>query len=112
MAGAEYKNRHGLRCDPAPFTAGYASRRAAHQSRSKAAVPGRGTQRLSGSFQKGLGQIGTLSQTGTRQARPTALETGIRVAGADLSGWINRRMVRPSGTEAPGARSAGRPIYS
>src|SRR3954471_13166496 len=23
-----------------------------------------------------------------------------------------RRMVRPSGTEAPGARSAGRPIYS
>ena len=42
------------------------------------------------------------------------LVTGMRVGGADLSGQIQRfwRMVRPSGTEALGARSAGRPINS
>ena len=36
------------------------------------------------------------------------------MAGADvrLGSQRSRRMVRPSGTEAPGARSAGRPMYS
>ena len=38
--------------------------------------------------------------------------TGMRIAGADvrLGPPRFRRMVRPSGTEAPGARSAGRPM--
>ena len=43
-----------------------------------------------------------------------ALVTGMKVGGADLSG--RDRMVlaygAPSGTEAPGARGAGRPINS
>src|SRR5215813_8889119 len=43
-----------------------------------------------------------------------AFVTGMKVGGADLSGGIEWfwRMVRPSGTEAPGARGAGRPINS
>lgn len=36
------------------------------------------------------------------------------MVGADIRLGLSRswRMVRPSGTEAPGARSAGRPIYT
>ena len=43
-----------------------------------------------------------------------AFVTGMRMAGADvrLGSKRSRRMVRPSGTEAPGARSVGRPMYS
>jgi hypothetical protein len=46
--------------------------------------------------------------------RSSGLVTGMRMAGADvrLGSKRSRRMVRPSGTEAPGARSVGRPMYS
>jgi hypothetical protein len=46
--------------------------------------------------------------------RSNGFVTGMRAGGAGLPAGIQRfwRMVRPSGTEAPGARSVGRPINS